>query len=166
MLALPSHLEVKLSLIFNAGMGLFARRTLRKNKRIGRYRGTYYAKRCAGDSLPASHKPYLMATLGEGVIDGFTLANHMRWANHWPERANAYAKLENDGVIFFVALRTIEAGEEIYIDYGYDPCARDPEEPPPPPVPRCPQCYTAMVRVSKEQQQDRVCITCWIRNQY
>jgi SET domain-containing protein len=130
---LPPHLEVKASLIPGAGMGLFARRLIKNNRKIGRYRGIYYASRSDGDSLPASHKPYLMDTIytvsrsgrgDTGIIDGYTLRNHMRWANH-SIKPNAYAHLESDGVVFFKALRDIQAGDEIYIDYGYDPTVPD-----------------------------------------
>lgn len=159
---LPAHLKVKPSLIQGAGMGLFAAARIPANRRLGRYRGTYYARRAASDSVPDAHKPYLMDTIGGGVIDGYTLENHMRWANHARgDAVNAYAKLENDGVVFFVTLRAIEAGEEIYIDYGYDPSK--------PEVPRCPVCSSACVRASLVGvggEQQRTCITCWIRAQY
>ena len=117
---LPPHLAVLPSLIAGAGMGLFAKRKIRDRRRIGRYRGWSYREHAASDTVPEAHKPYLMDTIGNGFIDGYTLNNHMRWANHSAE-PNAYAHLESDGVVYFVALRDIEEGEEIYIDYGYDP---------------------------------------------
>lgn len=140
-LSLPPHLDVRASLIPGAGHGLFARRKIREGKRIGRYRGTVYYNRSASDSVPESHKPYLMDTVEGGVIDGYRFDNHMRWANH-SKTPNAYAHLENDGVVFFVALRDIKEEEEIYIDYGYDPTVPDKTVT----VPRCQICSSAGVK--------------------
>jgi SET domain-containing protein len=125
---LPAFLEVKQSLIAGAGMGLFATRRLLADRRIGRYRGDVYFSVSASDLVPEHHKPYLMATVEDGFIDGYTLRNHMRWANHSADAPNAYAHLENDGVVFFYTLRRIEAGEEILIDYGYDPTVSERDE--------------------------------------
>ena len=116
----PPHIEVRTSLIPGAGMGLFAKRLIKAGRKIGRYRGTTLYKHSASDTVPESHKPYLIDTIENGVIDGYTERNHMRWVNH-STSPNAYAHLESDGVIFFIALKNIKAGDEIYIDYGYDP---------------------------------------------
>jgi SET domain-containing protein len=124
---LPHFLEVKISLIPGAGLGLFAKRALRADRKLGRYRGDYYKDRAAADGLPAHRRPYLMDTIEGGIIDGYSLHNHMRWANHSSE-PNAIAFLMEDGVVFFHTLRRIEAGEEIYIDYGYDPTVSEAEE--------------------------------------
>lgn len=161
---LPPHLKVDVrpSLIPNAGLGLFARCAIREGRRIGRYRGTVYYNRSASDTVPESHKPYLIDTVEGGVIDGYRLDNHMRWANH-SRTPNAWAKLENDGVIFFHALRDIEADEEITIDYGYDPTVPDMSAPV---VPRCLECGAAGVRGSlisvecKDEPTQRYCIVC------
>lgn len=123
---LPRCVEVKRSLIEDAGMGLFATRKIPRDKRIGVYRGTILSREAA-DLLPKERKPYLMEHLGDDVIDGYRMDNHMRWANH-SYTPNAYAKLYSDGVIRFISLRRIRKGEEIYIDYGYDPTI--PEQPP------------------------------------
>lgn len=123
MAQLPPDLEVKDSLIVGAGKGLFVRRDYNNGERIGRYRGTIYSRKKI-DFLPASHKPYLMGGLGNEVIDGYALHNHMRWINHSTE-PNAYAHLFSDGRVWIIALRKIKAGEEVYIFYGYDPTIRD-----------------------------------------
>jgi SET domain-containing protein len=119
MAQMPRHVEVKRSLIADAGMGLFAKEAIRKGKRIGRYRGTIYS-RLASNVLPLEELPYLMEHLGDDVLNGYRIDNHMRWANH-SSNPNAYSKLYQDGVIWFKALRDIEAGEEIYIDYDLSP---------------------------------------------
>lgn len=161
-LSLPPHLDVRESLIPDAGYGLFARRKIRDGKRIGRYRGTVYWSGTASDVVPESHKPYLMDTVEGGVIDGYRFDNHMRWANH-SEEPNAYAHLENDGVVFFFALRDIEEGEEIYIDYGYDPTVPDTTIT----VPRCQICGCAGVsqelidiRLKDKEPKELYCWAC------
>lgn len=134
----PAHLEVKRSLIANAGDGLFAKRRIRKDKRIGKYRGVSYARKEASDTVEESHKPYLVS-LGDGSFrDGYQMNNHMRWANHKshvegrdvddPNEPNAWLRLMEDKVVYVEALRDIEEGEEIYIDYGYDPVIPEEEE--------------------------------------
>ena len=159
---LPAHLKVDVrpSLIPNAGWGLFARERIRNGRRIGRYRGTVYYNRSGSDSVPESHKPYLMDTVEGGVIDGYRMDNHMRWANH-STMPNAYAHLENDGVVFFIALRDIEPDEEIYIDYGYDPTVPDRTVT----VPRCQVCHSAGVRgeyvnIDYKKERDLYCLVC------
>jgi SET domain-containing protein len=124
---LPPHLEVKQSLILDAGMGLFTKRKIKKDKRIVRYRGVYYKRTEASDTVEESHKPYLAHIEGR-LLDGYQLNNHGRWANHKahidgrhpndPNEPNALLMLMDDLVVFLVALRDIEAEEEIYIDYG------------------------------------------------
>jgi SET domain-containing protein len=154
---------VKASLIAGAGKGLYATRKIKENKKIGRYRGVYYRHRSAGDTVPESHKPYLMDTVDGGVIDGYRFNNNMRWVNH-STTPNAYAHLENDGIVFFKALRDIEQGEEIYIDYGYDPTVPDK---PAKRVRRCEKCGSAGVRgaiifadATPDQRVDLYCLVC------
>ncbi len=135
---LPHYLEVKPSLIEDAGLGLFAWRKIKNNIRIGKYRGVDYPSAKAAECIPASHKPYLVY-IGRGrVRDGYQMNNHMRWANHkahvegrpptHPDEPNGWLHLMEDGVVYLSTLRDIEAGEEIYIDYGYDPTTPDEEE--------------------------------------
>ena len=129
------HLEVKPSLIPNAGMGLFTRKKIKKNKRVGKYRGIDYPSH---PCVPRERRPYLVYIGGGGVRDGFQMNNHMRWANHkayvegrhpnHPDQPNGWLELNEDKVVFLRALRDIEAGEEIYIDYGYDPTIPDKDE--------------------------------------
>ncbi len=141
------HLEVKPSLIPNAGMGLFTRKKIKEGKKIGKYRGIDYPSH---PHLPKERRPYLVY-LGSGQVrDGFQMNNHMRWANHkkhvktkhlvggsvyWfhrdpshPDEPNAWLELNEDKTVYVMALRDIEAEEEIYIDYGYDPTVPDKDE--------------------------------------
>lgn len=152
-------LEVKPSLIPGAGMGLFARRFIRNGKRIARYRGVSYNSFDAAYKSAPSHKPYFMRTIGGGIIDGYTSENTLRWVNH-SRTPNAWAHLESDGVVYFEALRGIEAGEEITINYDedYDFSNFDPQT-----VPRCLQCGTALVLctlLSITKGPERICLQC------
>lgn len=124
---LPPHLEVKQSLIADAGMGLFTKRDVKEGKRICKYRGIYYTRTAASDTVEESHKPYLAHVEGK-ILDGYQMNNHGRWANHKPHiegrdpndpnEPNAFLMLMEDLVVFIVSTRNIDAGEEIYIDYG------------------------------------------------
>jgi SET domain-containing protein len=137
------HLEVKTSLIPNAGKGLFTNKKIRKDSKIGKYRGTSYPSH---PHLPRERRPYLVYLGAGGVRDGFQMNNHMRWINHkkhrkyrdpyddrvWlhrdashPDEPNAWLELNEDKTVYVKANRDIEAGEEIYIDYGYDPTVPD-----------------------------------------
>lgn len=145
---MASHLEVKPSLIPGAGMGLFTKKRIRKDQKIGKYRGIDYPSH---PHLPKERRPYLVY-LGSGQVrDGFQMNNHMRWANHkkhvkhkirtlargvtWvhrdsshPDEPNGWLELNEDKVVYVKALRDIQPGEEIYIDYGYDPTIPDKDE--------------------------------------
>jgi SET domain-containing protein len=116
MAELPPHLQVKESLIPGAGMGLFARRKIKKNERIGRYKGPIYTRKAAR-SIPKENQIYKMATLGNCVVDGSRMDNHMRWLNHSLD-PNAAAIVYDDRIIWIKALKSIEPGEEIYIKYS------------------------------------------------
>jgi SET domain-containing protein len=62
------------------------------------------------------------------IVDGFNLRNHMRWINHSKEpNAKAYVYGDQLGAskIVIRALRYIKKGEEVYINYDYDPTQPD-----------------------------------------
>ncbi|NJL70503.1 MAG: SET domain-containing protein [Candidatus Competibacteraceae bacterium] len=136
---LPTHLEVKTSGIANAGMGLYAARYISEGKKIGKYKGiTMYGM---PHGWPREKKAYLVNLQPEGggyyaVRDGHKMSNHMRWANHkkfagatHEEDCNAWLYVAEDKVVYMKALRDIEKGEEIFIDYGYDPTEPDSSDP-------------------------------------
>jgi SET domain-containing protein len=121
-IAMPAHLEVRESTIPNAGKGMFAKRRIEEAETIGRYRGRRMTA-SAADHLPASHKPYLLKRRDGMVIDGYSLSNRMRWANH-SLTPNAYFA-EKKGKVLVIALEDIEEGDEVFIDYTYDPTQPD-----------------------------------------
>lgn len=122
---MPAHLKVKRSKIpgLPPGMdrGMFARERIEVLDTIGRYRGRLITAEAA-DRLPAWKKPYLLKKMDGMVIDGSGMTNSMRWANHSSTEPNAEFVEEKDKVIV-VAMRDIEAGEEILVQYSdsYDP---------------------------------------------
>lgn len=119
--------DVKPSTIPNAGMGLFAKRRIRKGFRLGEYKGEKISYEEAHrrdpsyfiylDAEPVPHSGF--------VLDGRTMANPMRWPNHAVdpkyELPNAEFRLERNGRIYAYTLRPITPGEEVFVDYGYNP---------------------------------------------
>jgi len=134
--------EVKLSTIPGAGNGLFARHAIDADGWIATYGGEM--KRIAdGAALPNGDYVYMFP---EGLVAGrltelqiiasgwrntyrdpetiYDPKDLGRWINHNPASANAFADIDGkdpkDGswVLSFYARRRIEAGEEIFINYG------------------------------------------------
>lgn len=163
---LPPHLEVKRSLIADANMGLFTKRKIKKDKRIGRYRGIYYSRSEASDTVEESHKPYLAYVEGK-ILDGYQMNNHMRWVNHKaridgrdpndPNEPNAFLKIMDDLVVYVVALRNIKCGEEIYIDYGEDFTFPGDD------TPRCIECCVSRIFYLRGEPSP-LCMACAVFN--
>ena len=97
------------------GRGVFATRPIRKGKRIIEYTG----KRVLWESVPDDPndpRTFLFGLYnGKDVIDATVGGNEACWINHSCE-PNAYMKILY-GHILFMALRDINPGEEITIDY-------------------------------------------------
>ena len=116
----PYFLKIKESTIPGAGMGMFATRKLQKGKILGRYVGEVISQEQA--MRERRDESYFIHTLEDDVfIDGKTLENPMRWANHDPVKFNARAIINDDGHVFFETTKVIPSGKEIFIDYGYEP---------------------------------------------
>ena len=95
-------LEVKPSPIH--GLGVFARKRIRKGERIGKY----VSRRTRQDG------PYVLWVGDGGQWQGYEGYGRLRFLNHQPTPNS-----ELDGLELH-ALRTIEPGEEITIHYGED----------------------------------------------
>lgn len=79
---LPEFLAVKDSTIKGAGKGLFATRRIKKGTALGNYVGERLSYAEAASRDPS----YFIHTSADGsvgyVIDGRSMENTMRWANH------------------------------------------------------------------------------------
>lgn len=105
-------LEVRSSPI--QGRGCFTTLPIKRGKRILEYTGRHLRVKEANNLYYSRPSTYLFALSdGHTVIDGIGLAsliNHSCRPNCRP--------VEEDGRVFFYALRNIGAGEELTIDYN------------------------------------------------
>jgi SET domain-containing protein len=102
------------------GKGVFARRDIRAGSRIIEYKGERISwpealRRHPRDPADPNHTFYFHID-DECVIDGGVDGNAARWINHSCE-PNCEA-VDEDGRIFIDALHDIEAGDELFFDYG------------------------------------------------
>ncbi|CAB3736934.1 hypothetical protein LMG27174_06330 [Paraburkholderia rhynchosiae] len=102
------------------GRGLFANRVIAAAELICEYKGARITwrevlRRCATDTSGSDHTFYF--DVGDGtVIDGGEGGNNARWLNH-ACTPNCEAEVM-DGRVFIRALRDIEPGQELTIDYA------------------------------------------------
>src|SRR2546423_2286891 len=98
------------------GRGVFAARPIRKGRRIIEYTG----RRVAWKSIPAdvngTHTFLFGINDGTDVIDPEIGGKETRWINHSCD-PHCEAIEEDDGRVFFHALRPNRAGEELSYDY-------------------------------------------------
>lgn len=118
--AMKEKLEVRPSTIKDAGMGLFAKKKIRKDTKIGRYIGKRIFKE-ESRNLPKERWPYLMKNKKGIYIDGYQLDNFMRWINHSEHVPNVVPVLHNNGTVIVQSIAPIEEGDELFLNYGYDP---------------------------------------------
>jgi len=95
-----------------AGLGLFARKPIKKGRYIVRYSG----RKLANDKADELDNKYLFEINNRWTIDGANRRNLARYINH-SCRPNAEPVGRNGGIVI-VALRRIEPDEEITYDYG------------------------------------------------
>ncbi|HEY4488518.1 MAG TPA: SET domain-containing protein-lysine N-methyltransferase [Candidatus Paceibacterota bacterium] len=94
------------------GDGLFATRKFRKGEFVIEYTG----ERISSSHADTLSSRYLFEVDSKWTIDANEVHNTGRFVNHSCE-PNCEAEIE-DGRVLFYALRTIEEGEELTIDYG------------------------------------------------
>lgn len=100
----------------SAGLGLFADEDIKKGQLIIEYTGD----RITADEADERGGRYLFTVNENLVIDGSARENTARYINH-SCNPNTEAEHEiTEDRIYMRAAKTIEAGEEITIDYGED----------------------------------------------
>ena len=122
MALLEKDLEIKSSTISGAGKGLFTNTAIPKGTRIVEYKGTITTWEKVKDDPTNGYIYFLKAAY---VIDGRDHPKSLaRYANDAKGLTSARgkwnnAKFEADGLrVYLVAIKDIEAGEEIFVDYG------------------------------------------------
>ena len=114
------HFEVRRSTIEGAGKGLFTNVAIRTDDTIGYYTGEVIDE----DEFNRSDRPFsayaLWVSRSHIIIGEGPKANHTRFINHSDE-PNAFLVVSTRWkTARFEALRDIQAGEEIFFDYGED----------------------------------------------
>jgi len=99
------------------GLGLFATKSIKRGAYIATYRGRRISTEEA-DRREARGARYMFELSKRWVIDGSSRWNVARYINH-SCRPNAKPVGRRRGIVI-VALRQIEADEEITYDYGRD----------------------------------------------
>lgn len=97
--------------------GLFAATEMPQDTHIVEYRGEKITK-CESARRLARHNAYIFRLNYQYDIDGATLANTARYINHSCD-PNCRVDTTTE-TIWIVALRDIQAGEELSFNYGYD----------------------------------------------
>jgi SET domain-containing protein len=118
---MPKKLEVRKSSIY--GKGCFALVPFARRKKIAAYAGEMLqGKRRINRRQEAQSAPKIISINEELAIDGAAGGDETAYINHSCE-PNAYMRAAPGNKVLFFALRDIQAGEEITINY------RDPEHP-------------------------------------
>ncbi len=108
--------EIKPSSIPGIGMGLFAKRTIRKGDTIGPYEGKVLNDRqCHRKPWIDSH--HLLHICVDCTIHG---ENYTRYINHSDKPSAHFVVSTRWKTARVEALRTIRPGEELFLDYGPD----------------------------------------------
>ena len=103
------------------GKGVFALQAIAAGTRLIEYKGELIdwpeaLRRHPHDPAQPNHTFYFHVD-DEHVIDANVGGNASRWINHACD-PNCEAQQLDDGRVFIDALRDIEAGEELFYDYG------------------------------------------------
>ena len=100
------------------GLGLFATKPIKKGARIIRYKGPILDSRIPEED--EIENKYLFELTNRWTIDGSIRENVARYINH-ACRPNAESDVKPiKRKVYIVAIKNIEAGEEINYDYGTD----------------------------------------------
>jgi uncharacterized protein len=100
------------------GLGLFATKPIKKGTRIIRYFGPLLD--CTKEEDDVIENKYLFQLTNRWTIDGSVRENIARYINH-ACKPNAESDVKpRKRKVYIVAIKNIEAGEEINYDYGTD----------------------------------------------
>ena len=100
-----------------SGQGLFAGQDIKQRTKIIQYIGTKIPRE-ESDRRLAAGNVYIFGLNERYSIDGNTLKNTARYINH---SCDPNCQTEQFGnTIWIVALKDIQAGEELTYNYGYD----------------------------------------------
>ena len=97
--------------------GLFATQDIKQGTRILQYIGEKIASKERAHRLAAGNA-YIFHLNYRYALDGETLENTARYINH--SCAPNCEVEKTNGTLWIVALRDIQAGEELSYNYGYD----------------------------------------------
>lgn len=97
------------------GKGLFAKKSFKKNGSITSYLGILISLDQYRDGRQSK---YFMSYNTRWVLDGDIPCNVARFINH-SFTPNCYTEDDGRGGIGIYALRKINIGEELYLNYGY-----------------------------------------------
>ena len=100
------------------GRGVYATARIPKGKRIIEYKGKRVPWEEASPQADGPHTFLFGLTNGKDVIDPEIGGNEARWINHACD-PNCEA-IEEGNRVFIYALRKLEAGEELFYDYGLE----------------------------------------------
>ncbi|CAJ0579279.1 unnamed protein product, partial [Mesorhabditis spiculigera] len=133
-----ARVEVRLSKIPNAGCGLFVLDAVKQGQLICEYAGEItdaLEAEIRGSFYDTVRRSYLYS-LGNGKdIDPFYIGTPVRYPNHSKTNPNCAWKKMMVGIDLragFYAVRDIAAGEELFVDYGYNELASKRFDDPPP----------------------------------
>jgi len=99
------------------GLGLFATKSFRKGQTVVEYSGRHISSQEADRLEDEGRNSYLFAITKKWTIDGSSRKNYGRYVNH-SCRPNAEAIMRHTGRLEYAAMRRIEPGEEVTVDYG------------------------------------------------
>lgn len=111
---LAPGIEVRLSKI--DGKGCFAIIPFKKGRKIAEYAGEKISRHEVTRRLKNKRRIYISGIDSYWAIDGSRGGNGTQFINHSCE-PNCYCKVIHGHILFF-ALRDVEPGEEITLDYG------------------------------------------------
>lgn len=117
-------IRIDKSTIPNAGMGVFANKTIKKGVLLGEYKGRFLTP--AEYNKKKSHKDYIWEIpSNDGEIIGYVDGGNKKYSN-WTRYVNSPSnqKRENvemkiiDGRVFYFSCKNIKKGNELFIWYG------------------------------------------------